>query len=135
MTRLLALILLSGVLCAFGAGPPEKVFPFAYTQEELPNGLRLVTIPTGFPNIVSVYIVVKTGSRNEVEPGKSGYAHLFEHLMFRGTPRYPADKYTSIIKAAGADQNASTNEDVTTYYTTFSKEDLDTILMLEADRF
>src|SRR5689334_2421266 len=120
---------------AIAAGPPEKVFPFDYTQEDLPNGLRLVTIPTGFPNIVSLYIVVHTGSRNEVEPGKSGYAHLFEHLMFRGTPLYPAEKYTAIIKAAGADQNAYTSDDITAFHATFSKEDLDTMLMLEADRF
>src|SRR2546423_7885426 len=127
------------VLCcaasAIAAGPPERVFPFPYTQDDLPNGLRLVTVPTGFPNIVSLYIVVHTGSRNEVEPGKSGYAHLFEHLMFRGTPRYPAEKYTAIIKAAGADQNAYTTDDITVYHITFSKEDLDTMLMLEADRF
>src|SRR5437868_6452992 len=133
MIRLLPLLFCAA--SAIAAGPPERVFPFDYAQEDLPNGLRLVTIPTGFPNIVSVYIVVQTGSRNEVEPGKSGYAHLFEHLMFRGTPRYPADKYQAILKAAGADQNASTNTDVTTYYETFSKEDLETILMLEADRF
>src|SRR5205823_5567233 len=107
--------------CALGAGPPAKIFPFPFTQEELPNGLRLVTIPTGFPNIVSLYIVVKTGSRNEVEPGKTGFAHLFEHLMFRGTPRYTPDEYQAILKAAGADQNATTNMDVTTYFTTFSK--------------
>lgn len=135
MMRLLSVILLSCVACLFGADATDKVFPFAYTQEELPNGLRLVTIPTGLPNIVALYIVVQTGSRNEVEEGKSGYAHLFEHLMFRGTPRFPADKYGSMIKTAGADQNASTNADVTTYYVTFSKEDLDTMLMLEADRF
>src|SRR3954462_15612177 len=102
----------------FGASAPEKVFSFPFTQEELPNGLRLVTIPTGLPNIVSIYIVVQTGSRNEIEPGKSGFAHLFEHLMFRGTPRFPPEKYGSLLKAAGADQNASTNTDVTTYYTT-----------------
>ncbi len=133
MIRLLPLLLLSSL--ASGAGAPEKVLPFAYTQEDLPNGLRLVTIPTGFPNIVSVYIVVRAGSRNEVEPGKTGFAHLFEHLMFRGTPRYPPAKYDSILKQAGADFNASTNSDATVYHTTFSKEDLDTILMLEADRF
>src|SRR5438045_2685622 len=135
MMRLSGLILL---FCSFhlcGANTPDRAFPFPFTQEDLPNGLRLVTIPTGFPNIVSLYIVVQTGSRNEVEPGKSGFAHLFEHLMFRGTPRNPPEKYTSILKAAGADQNASTNTDVTTYFTTFSKEDLDTMLMLEADRF
>jgi zinc protease len=119
----------------FGGSPSEKAFPFPYTEEDLPNGLRLVTVPTGFPNIVSLFIVVRTGSRNEVEPGKSGYAHLFEHLMFRGTPSYPAEKYTAMVKAAGADQNANTGADLTTYHTTFSKEDLDTMLMLEADRF
>src|SRR2546426_11171004 len=98
MIRLLPILLLSSLPAVFGAGAPEKVFPFPYTQEDLPNGLRLVTIPTGFPNIVAVYIVVRTGSRNEVEPGKTGFAHLFEHLMFRGTPRYPSAKYDSILK-------------------------------------
>ena len=133
MIRLFPLLLLACL--ASGAGAPEKVFPFPYTQEDLPNGLRLVTVPTGFPNIVALYIVVRTGSRNEVEPGKSGFAHLFEHLMFRGTPRYPAEKYNSILTEAGADFNASTNADSTVYHATFSKEDLDIMLMLEADRF
>src|SRR5260370_1527028 len=131
----LPLILISFLTVAFSATAPEKVFPFPYTQDDLPNGLRLLTIPTEFPNIVALYIVVHTGSRNEVESGKSGYAHLFEHLMFRGTPRYPSDKYTAMIRTAGADQNANTTDDITVYHTTFSKEDLDTMLMLEADRF
>src|SRR5690349_6027098 len=109
MMRLLAFTLVFCSSCLFGAVAPEKVFPFPYTQEDLPNGLQLVTIPTGLPNIVSLYIVVQTGSRNEVEAGKSGYAHLFEHLMFRGTPRNPPDKYQALIKAAGADQNATTS--------------------------
>ena len=55
--------------------------------------MRLITIPTDYPNIVSVYIVVGTGSRNEIEPGKSGFAHLFEHLMFRGTPEYSPPEF------------------------------------------
>jgi zinc protease len=135
MMRLLSVVLLCCGATLFAADAPKKVFPFAYSQEELPNGLRLVTIPTGFPNIVALYIVVQTGSRNEVEEGKSGYAHLFEHLMFRGTPRFPPDKYGSILRTAGADQNAYTTADITVYHITFSKEDLDTMLMLEADRF
>ena len=129
---LLFLSLLAAVAAA--AGPP-KVFPFAYSQEDLPNGLRVITIPTEFPNIVSLYIVVQTGSRNEVEPGRSGFAHLFEHMMFRGTERFPAPKYTAEVKRIGAAQNAYTSDDLTVYHTTFSKEDLDTMLMLEADRF
>ncbi len=127
------------VLCAaamlYAADVPSKTFPFPYTQEDLPNGLRLVTIPTDSPNLVSVYIVVQTGSRNEVEPGKTGFAHLFEHMMFRGTDAYPPEKYDEILKRAGAASNADTSNDRTTFHTTFSKEDLPAILTMEADRF
>jgi zinc protease len=122
-----------GASCALLAA--EKIFPYSYVQEDLPNGLRLITIPTDYPNLVSLYIVVGTGSRNEVEPGKSGFAHLFEHLMFRGTPEFPPDKYTATLKDAGAASNAFTTDDFTAYHTTFSKEDLPRILSMEADRF
>jgi zinc protease len=116
-------------------GAAGKIFPYPYVQEDLPNGLRLITIPTDYPNIVSLYIVVGAGSRNEVEPGKTGFAHLFEHLMFRGTAEYPPDKYTATLKNAGAASNAFTSSDLTAFHTTFSKEDLPTILSMEADRF
>src|SRR5258708_1607552 len=133
MVRCLILLLFAAVL--FAADPPRKVFPFSYTQEDLPNGLRLVTIPTDFPNIVSVFIVVQTGSRNEVEAGKTGFAHLFEHMMFRGTDKYPPDKYQAVLTRIGAASNASTSNDRTVYHTTFSKEDLAEVLAMEADRF
>jgi zinc protease len=116
----------------FAAG---KIFPYAYVQEDLPNGLRLITIPTDYPNIVSLYIVVGAGSRNEVEPGKTGFAHLFEHLMFRGTAEYPPEKYNATLQTAGASSNAFTSSDLTAFHTTFSKEDLPTVLSMEADRF
>jgi zinc protease len=124
------------ILCSYGAAPPTtKIFPYAYDQHDLPNGLRLITIPTDYPNVVSIYIVVQTGSRNEVEPGKSGFAHLFEHMMFRGTPQYPPAAYEDVLKNAGAASNASTWDDFTAYHTTLSKEDLDKMLRVEADRF
>ncbi len=63
----------------------RKVFPYDYKINDLPNGLRVITVPTDYPNLVAYYTVVAAGSRNEVEPGKSGYAHFFEHLMFRGS--------------------------------------------------
>ena len=130
----------AGIALAMGcmllaAAPAAKIFPYAYVQEDLPNGLRLITIPTDYPNIVSLYIVVGTGSRNEIEPGKTGFAHLFEHLMFRGTAEYPPEKYNATLSAAGAASNAFTTSDFTAYHTTFSKEDLPTILSMEADRF
>src|SRR6266851_2283447 len=99
MWRIVSLCLLSGVLAA-APSPTGKIFPFPYSIDDLPNGLRLVTVPTGFPNIVAVYTVVQTGSRNEVEPGKSGFAHLFEHLMFRGTEKFPPEKWEGIMQAA-----------------------------------
>ena len=112
-----------------------KLFPYAYAVDDLPNGLRLVTVPTDFPNMVALYVVVRAGSRDEVEPGKSGYAHLFEHLMFRGSESYTAEQRDALMKRAGADTNASTNQDRTTYYAVFSKEDLDEVMKVEADRF
>src|SRR5882672_3945972 len=102
-------VLLLGAAAAFSAQPsPQKILPYPYVQEDLANGLRLVTIPTDFPNIVAVYIVVQTGSRNEIEPGHTGFAHLFEHLMFKGTDAYPHDKYEETLKRMGAASNAFT---------------------------
>ncbi len=111
------------------------ILPFKATQKTLPNGLKLIVVPTGFPNIVSLQIPVQTGSRNEVEPGKSGFAHFFEHMMFRGTKAYPPEKYQAIVTRSGARQNAYTTDDYTNYHTTFPKEDLETMLKIEADRF
>ncbi len=117
--------------------PPKekKIFPYQYKLDELPNGLHLITIPTDFPNLVAVYTVVRTGSRNEVEAHKSGYAHLFEHLMFRGSEHYTPQQRDAILRRAGADDNAYTTDDRTVYHEVFSKEDLDKILELNADTF
>ena len=121
---------------AAAAQPKEqKLFPYQYSTDDLPNGLRLITVPTDYPNLVALYIVVQTGSRNEVEAGKSGYAHFFEHLMFRGSENFTADQREEIFKRAGADTNAYTSDDRTVYHAVFSKEDLDKIMEMEADRF
>jgi len=133
--------ILLAALCAIAlplagyAQASGDILPFKASEKTLPNGLKVIVVPTGFPNIVSVQIPVQTGSRNEVEPGKSGFAHFFEHMMFRGTKAYPADVYNAIITKAGARQNASTSDDRTTFYTTFAKEDLEKVLEIEADRF
>ena len=111
------------------------VLPFNATEKTLANGLKVIVVPTGFPNLVSIQIAVQTGSRNEVEPGKSGFAHFFEHLMFRGTLDMPPERYRQIMAKAGARDNAATGDDSTHYYSTFAKEDLETILALYADMF
>ncbi|MFY9573705.1 MAG: insulinase family protein, partial [Blastocatellia bacterium] len=112
--KILTITLLSlGLVMQSIASPPNKIFPYKYFTDDLPNDLRVITVPTDYPNIVALYIVVNTGSRNEVEPGKSGFAHLFEHLMFRGTEKFPTARYEEIMKRAGADSNAYTSDDRT----------------------
>src|ERR1019366_10766251 len=98
-------LLAFSLLAASSLFAANKILPYPYIQEDLPNGLRLITIPTDYPNIVSLFIVVGTGSRNEVEPGKSGFAHLFEHLMFRGTAEFPPARYQAELQNAGAASN------------------------------
>ncbi|HET7705920.1 MAG TPA: insulinase family protein, partial [Thermoanaerobaculia bacterium] len=89
----------------------DSILPFKATEKTLANGLKVIVVPTGFPNIVSLQSPVQTGSRNEVEPGKSGFAHFFEHMMFRGTKLYPPEKYQQVLTKVGARQNAYTTND------------------------
>src|SRR5438477_6908514 len=118
-----ALLVLAFVASRYGRAAGEtstkNLFTYPYSVDDLPNGLHLVTVPTDYPNMVALYIVVRTGSRNEVEPGKSGYAHLFEHLMFRGSENYTPDQQTEVLKRAGAESNAYTTLDRTVFHETF----------------
>ena len=112
-----------------------KAFPFPTTVKTLPNGLRVFVVEYDSPGLVAYYSVVRTGSRNEVEPGKSGFAHFFEHMMFRGTAKFPTEKYNATIKAMGADSNAFTSDDMTVYHILAGAQELPTIVTIEADRF
>jgi zinc protease len=112
-----------------------KAFPFRIEQKVLANGLRLNAVHFDSPGLIAYYTVVRTGSRNEVEPGHTGFAHFFEHMMFRGTEKYPADKYNDILKSIGADSNAFTSDDMTVYHLLAGKESLKTIVEIESDRF
>lgn len=113
----------------------HKAFGYDYEQHDFENGLRLITVPAPYPRVVSLYIVVHAGSRNEVEAGRSGFAHFFEHMMFRGTPEFPPERYEAVLQETGASSNAYTDDDRTVYHTTLGKEDFERVLAMEADRF
>lgn len=113
----------------------SKIFPYQILQQKLSNGLNVVTVPYQSPGIAAFYIVVRTGSRNEVEAGKTGFAHFFEHMMFRGTEKYSKEKYSSILKSTGASANANTSLDRTMYHMTGDASKLETMFMVESDRF
>src|SRR3954463_12776269 len=124
------------------APPPEarqpaaaKAFPFKTESHTLPNGLRVVFIPYDSPGLVAYWTLMRVGSRNEPEKGRSGYAHFFEHMMFRGTKQHPADDYNNTVTRLGLNTNAYTDLDLTVYHLYGPARSLPTIIEYEADRF
>ncbi|MBF9253937.1 insulinase family protein [Pontibacter sp. 172403-2] len=115
--------------------PGKKILPYPISQHKLDNGLNVVTVPYNSPGLASLYIVVRAGSRDETEKGKTGFAHFFEHMMFRGTDKYSKEEYGDIMKAMGASANANTSLDRTMYYMTGNADMLDKMFEIEADRF
>jgi zinc protease len=113
----------------------EGIIPFPATTRTLDNGLTVITMPMPASGLVAYWSIVRTGSRDEYEPGRSGFAHFFEHMMFRGTDRYPAELYQKKLAEMGANANAYTTDDHTAYHISMTAEDLEQVLELESDRF
>jgi len=111
------------------------IFPFPVERHTLSNGLAVLFVPMPSDGLVSYWTLVRTGSRDEVEPGVTGFAHFFEHMMFRGSKRFPAAVYDGIVKKIGADANAYTTDDYTAYHFALAAEDLPMVIEIEADRF
>ncbi len=125
-----------GVVAAGQAGKTGrkgKIFPFDYKLVQLPNGFKAYLLKTNAAGQISYVTVVRAGSREEWEPGKSGFAHFFEHIMFKGTDKYR--NYDAITTRIGAFRNASTSIDVTQYYLQAAGDSLEQIVDLESDRF
>lgn len=112
-----------------------KAFPFPTEVHTLKNGLRIVFVPYDSPGLVAYVTLMRVGSRNEPEKGRSGYAHFFEHMMFRGTKAHPEADYNNIVTRLGLNTNAFTSEDMTVYHLFGPSKGLPTIIALEADRF
>jgi zinc protease len=110
---------------------PDIDVPF--TKYVLPNGLTLIVHEDHTVPLVAVNIWYHVGSKNEPK-GRSGFAHLFEHLMFNGSEHYDDDFFKLTQKIGASDQNGTTSEDRTNYFQTVPKGALDTILWLESDR-
>ncbi|MEI2721850.1 MAG: pitrilysin family protein [Gemmatimonadales bacterium] len=127
-TRLFALALLLGAapLSAQGLKVPATV-------DTLPNGLRLIVHEDPSTPIVSVNVWYHTGSGSE-KVGRTGFAHLFEHLMFMGSQNAVYPMFDRLLEAAGANNNGSTTEDRTNYYESGPVSALPLMLWLEADR-
>jgi len=122
------LFLLFCIPCLYAG---ELSFPIE--DYSLDNGLKVLLIPDHSCPSVTLQIWYKTGSRNE-RPGITGISHLFEHLMFKGTEKYPAGAFDRLIESCGGRDNAWTWLDNTAYYEIVPSDKLELVLELEADR-
>ena len=102
-----------------------------YKEKRLTNGLRVLVNRDRASKLAAINILYMVGARNE-EPSKTGFAHLFEHLMFRGTHQVP--EFDIPVQMACGENNAFTNNDYTSFYITLPKENIRTALWLESDR-
>ncbi|MGB7215620.1 MAG: pitrilysin family protein [Gammaproteobacteria bacterium] len=111
------------------------IIPYPAHVDVLDNGLKVIVMPMPSNGLVAYWTIVRTGSRDEYEKGRTGFAHFFEHMMFRGTVRFPSDAYQRILTEIGADANAYTTDDLTAYHLSLAAEDLPKVIELESDRF
>ena len=105
-----------------------KIFP-----TRLSNGLRVIVAENKKAPVICINVAYKTGSKNE-NPGKTGFAHLFEHLMFEGSQNIQKGDFDKLCSMAGGTNNAYTNFDLTSYYMTLPANQLELGLWLESDR-
>jgi zinc protease len=113
--------------------PATDLPSIAFSQRRLANGLRVIVAQDHLAPVVAVNLWYIVGSRHE-QPGRTGFAHLFEHFMFQGSRHVSKAEHFSIVQAAGGVNNATTFFDRTNYFETLPSHQLDLALWLEADR-
>ncbi len=113
--------------------PRERESLIGVQQETLGNGLHVIYMPMHRAPVVDVRVVYHVGSRDE-RPDRHGYAHLFEHMMFRGSAHVGPEEHARLIRAVGGIYDGETTQDATTYFETLPRNQLALGLYLEADR-
>ena len=132
---LTAALLAVGLAAVVGPRPAASVRPpkLEYRQSTLPNGLNVILSEDHSTPIVHVQLWYHVGSKNE-RAGRTGFAHLFEHLMFKGSKNVQPEGHTSLIAEVGGQSNAYTTEDETVFWETVPSHYLPLALWLEGDR-
>jgi predicted Zn-dependent peptidase len=129
----LCLLLLAGWARAQQPATDPTDRSVRFTDTRLANGLRVIVSEDRSRPVVAVAVTYDVGSRNE-RPGRTGLAHLFEHMMFEGSQNVPDGQHVARVRGTGGTVNASTNKDRTNYYQQLPAGQLDLALRLEADR-
>jgi len=130
ITPLLCGLLLAMATAAFAQSKLPKV---EFTDTTLDNGLRVIIAPEHTAPVIAISLTYNTGSRNEKQ-GRTGFAHLFEHMMFEGSANVGKGEHMLLVQNYGGALNGSTNNDQTNYFEELPKNQLDMALFLESDR-
>ena len=128
MKAWIATLLVSGALLLKGADVTVPINRYA-----LPNGMRVVLSRDNAVPVVAVYVLYGVGSRSE-EKGRTGFAHLFEHMMFEGSANAPKGLHSTLVESSGGMDNGSTHPDFTDYFEVLPSNKLASALWLESDR-
>ena len=131
--RRVLLVAVGYLISVAGAAGAQTVPKIKFEKYTLPNGLEVILHEDHSTPIVSVNTWYKVGSGDE-KTGRTGFAHLFEHIMFMGSQNVPVGEFDKQLEAAGADNNGSTTEDRTNYYENLPSNALPLALWLDADR-
>lgn len=133
LVTLVFLVGFSGPIDAKPMATSLTKLPLDLTEWRLANGMRVFYVPMNTVPAVTVQVWYHTGSKNE-QPGIRGLAHLFEHMMFKGSTHVPPEEHARLISAIGGESNAFTTEDVTAYHDTVPRQYLEFAMQLEAER-
>jgi zinc protease len=133
--RFLIGLLMCALLSTGGifAIPKEAKVGVNFKETKLKNGLRVITVEDHTAPVIAISITYNVGSRNERQ-GRTGFAHLFEHMMFKGSENVGTGEHFYLVFNNGGNMNGTTNEDRTNYFEALPANQLDLVLFLEADR-
>ncbi|MDQ6786216.1 MAG: insulinase family protein [Acidobacteriota bacterium] len=121
------------LILAVAAGAQTRVAPLNLKERTLANGLHVVTVRDNSSPSATVLVAYNVGSKNDPE-GRNGFAHLFEHLMFKSTKNMKSENLDRITEDVGGNNNANTSDDVTNYFENIPSNYLETLLWAESDR-
>ena len=121
------------VLCSPARAAVPGLPKVAFTESRLDNGLRVIIAPDATATVFGIAVTYDVGSRN-ARPGRTGFAHLFEHMMFQGSENIGKGEHFILVLNNGGGMNGTTSEDRTNYFEALPKNQFDLALFLEADR-
>jgi predicted Zn-dependent peptidase len=134
MRKPVRLFLCAGLLAAVSLASAQSKLPkVEFTETTLDNGLKVIIAPDHFAPVFAIDMTYNAGSRNEKQ-GRTGFAHLFEHMMYEGSMNVGKGEHMFLVQNYGGSMNGTTNEDRTTYFEELPKNQLDLALFLESDR-